>query len=83
MLWPPGRTDLEVGAEPLTCPILKLGKLPVAGVDDGLDGFLGLFADGYRSIQLFIGEQAHKHLYRSQEGKGRRQAPEENMVELR
>ena len=59
---------LEISAESLPRSVLELRKLPVAGVDDGLDALLGLFADGNRPVQPLIGEQAHKHLRKTGTG---------------
>ena len=53
---------LEVGTDPLAGPLVELGELAVAGLDDGLDLLRGLLGDGHHAVQVLVDEEAHKHL---------------------
>lgn len=54
---------LEVRANALAGPLLELGELPAAGLDDGLDLLLGLLGDGHHAVQILIHKEPHKHLW--------------------
>ena len=58
-------TRFEIGPDPLAPSHGVLGKLPGAGVDDGLDLLLRLFRDRDVSVEVFVNEQADKHLGRN------------------
>lgn len=57
---------LEVRADALAGPLLELGELPAARLNDGLDLLLGLLGDGHHAVQVLIHKETHKHLRETQ-----------------
>lgn len=58
-------TGLQVGADSLPRPVVELGELAVAGLEDGRDLVLRLLRDGNGTVEVLVDKQTDEELRRT------------------